>query len=389
MISTEKLITAIRQEHLGGWLFYNLNHHDPLADKILGIPFHASNTRPWIYILRADSTAVKIVHQIEPEILAHLAGETVLYSGRQAMEKILAPLSGHKKPFALNFSVEFPKLSFIDHGTFLWLASLGWNLVSSQQLILLSMSTLSADEIASHEAAGMSLYAIVHNVWKRIADAFTSGDSGLYEGTVLGWVMEEFSRHNLETELPLIIGTGKNTTKPHYSPDGKGDRLKPGQVLQIDIWGKKKEAGAIYADISWVGFLGRDIPAKEQEVFRVIRDARDAVIRLAADRFAAGLPVSGAELDAKADEFIRIAGFGEYIKHRTGHSIDTDVHGTGINIDSREFPDTRQLAEGCCFSVEPGLYLEEFGMRTEIDVYIKNSVPVISGAKPQQTLLCF
>jgi Xaa-Pro aminopeptidase len=159
--------------------------------------------------------------------------------------------------------------------------------------------------------------------------------------------------------------------------------------VQLDIWGKKRQENAIYADISWVGFLGAQPPRDVERVWEAVRDARDLAVVFVGQCLSRGEPVTGAQVDRQVEAKLAAAGFGEYIRHRTGHAIDTAVHGFGINLDSKEFPDERPLLEGACFSVEPGLYLSEFGVRSEIDVYIQNNIPVISGGMPQDKILCF
>ncbi|RPJ07618.1 MAG: aminopeptidase P family protein [Spirochaetaceae bacterium] len=389
MKEQEKIIQAIQAESFAGWLFYNLHHRDPVADRVCGISSEIPNTRPWVYLLRSSQDPVKIVHTIEAEILDHLPGRKVIYSGRESLAACLKEFAPGSGPWAADFSLSFPGISFIDHGTVLWLSDLGYKIVSSEKLIQQGLSTLTDEEIESHEEAGRILYQTVHTVWKRICSCFSGKKTPVYEGEVLGWILEHFEKNDMHTHPPLIVGAGIHSTMPHYYPEGKGSRLAANDVLQIDIWGKKKAEGAIYADISWVCFLGKKVPGEVAAAFAVIRDARDIAVDFIGSRFSAGESVTGADVDQRVEEFIRGAGYAQYLRHRTGHSIDTECHGYGVNIDSREYPDLRQLGPGACFSIEPGLYLSDFGVRTEIDVYIRGNKPVISGGKPQNEVLCF
>jgi Xaa-Pro dipeptidase len=391
MFQLERLTEAIRRESFAGWLFYNQHHHDEIADRILEVPRAATNTRPWVYLCFARDEPVKLVHVIEESILSHLPGRTVVYRGREEFTARLAELGGaaaaSRGRWGADFSSRFPRLSFLDHGFALLLENLGFVLESADGLIPAALSILTDEALASHEEAARALREIVRRVWERIVSSFLGGKKKIYEGDVHGWIMELFERFDLETDGPLIVGAGRNTTLPHYTPQGRGDELKHGQVVQLDIWGKLKRPGSVYADISWPGVLEAAAAPEVERVFRAVIEARDRTVALVAERFTRRQPVSGAEADDCAEAVLTAAGYGDRIRHRTGHSIDAEVHGFGVNLDSREFPDSRPLAEGTCFSVEPGIYLDDFGIRSEIDVYIKNERPVISGGPPQSGLL--
>jgi Xaa-Pro dipeptidase len=378
---------AIRDEHLSGWLFYNYAHRDLLADRCLSVSPLASNTRPWIYLLYAAGPAVKIVHCIESSILDHLPGRREIYGDRTSFKDLLKKYAQKGPEVALNYSPSFPQASFIDHGTVLLLTAMGFKAHPSHNLIPKVLSSLSQAQLRLHERAAGALYRIVAEIWRRVREGFSSKSVLLYEGDVHAWVVELFKAHGLTTDSALIIGTGRHTALPHYMPSGKGARLTAGDLLQIDIWGKLDSEGGIYADISWVGVLSRTVPPAFGRVFDTLVRARDAAVDHIRQCLKNNARVSGAAVDGVADGILRQAGFGGNIKHRTGHSIDTEVHGAGVNIDAGEFPDTRLLCEGSCFSIEPGLYFRDFGMRTEIDVYIHNNNAVISGGTPQTAIL--
>ncbi len=384
------LLQAIRRESLAGWLFYNQHHHDEIADRILGVPERDANTRPWPYLCPAQGEAVKLVAAVEPDILRRLPGRTIVYRGLEELAARLTEIgrtAGSAGPWAAHWSERFPRLSFLDHGMARRLEAAGFRLASADGLIPEVLSVLSDGEIASHEEAGRALREIIGAAWERIASSLTEKKKTIREGDVHGWIMELFARYGLETDGPLIVGAGRNTSLPHYFPGDAGDPLKPGQVVQLDIWGKLKRPDSVYADISWVGFLGAKPPAEVERAFEAVREARDKTVALIAGKLGRGETVTGAEADACAEASLAAAGYAEAIRHRTGHSIDSEVHGFGVNLDSREFPDDRPLAEGTCFSVEPGVYLGEFGIRSEIDVYIKKGRPVISGGTPQREFL--
>jgi Xaa-Pro dipeptidase len=387
MILYEKAQKAILDEKLSGWLFYNFVHRDPLADKILSVSPLSTNSRPWVYLLYAEQEAIKVVHRIEESILDHLPGKKYVYSNRESFISIIKECAQNAPKVALHYSKDYPQLSFIDHGTVSLLASFGFKIYPAHNLIQRVLSTLSEAEIKLHEQAADALYNIIHSVWERIKGSFLDDKLPLYEGDIQQWIRGLFKNKKLVTDSPLIVGTGKNTALPHYLPHGKGAQFKTSQLVQLDIWGKIDTADGIYADISWVGIGAPSVPKEFKKIFNTIVEARDSAVEYIAQNLNAGRPVSGASVDMHAESILVKAGFGDYIKHRTGHAIDSHVHGWGVNIDAKEFPDARFLREGSCFSIEPGLYFPYFGMRTEIDVYIKGNKPIVSGKTPQTAIL--
>jgi Xaa-Pro dipeptidase len=387
MFNLERIRRAIRGEHLNGWLFYNRLHNDRIADRILDIPADAVNTRPWLYLVPAEGEPVRLVHAVEDDILDRLPGGKIVYRGREEWRARVKEAASGGGRWGAGFSLDFPRYSTLDHGTALELSALGLRLASADNLILNTLSVLNDEELHSHEQACRDLHLTVERVWERIVSAVMGRGQPLYEGDVLAWIMELFDEYGLETDGPLIVGAGRHTRLPHYFPEGRGDPLLPGQVIQLDIWGRKRIPGSIFADISWSGVLAPTAPEAAVRAFQAVCRARDAAVSFLKERLAAGGQASGAEVDRTAVASLVASGFGQFIRHRTGHSIDTEVHGSGVNIDAVEQPDHRPLREGSCFSVEPGVYLDDFGVRTEIDVYIKSGRPVISGGVPQRELL--
>lgn len=259
----------------------------------------------------------------------------------------------------------------------------GINLVSSARLIQRLMSLLDGPGIRSHKEAADHLYSIVETVWRRIGDSFAT--AALREGDVQQWILDEFKRRGLITDHPPIVAAGLHSADPHYATVEGGKYLEKGEVLQLDMWAKLPEG--IFADISWVGVLAAEAPPDVEKAFRTLVCARDGCVDFINSRLSAGIPTEGREVDAWARDIIGKQGYARFVKHRTGHSIDTQCHGSGVNLDSIEFPDSRALLEGSCFSVEPGIYTDTFGLRTEINVYIKDGRAVISGGEPQNRIL--
>ena len=374
-----RIVEAIRQNDIDGWLFFNFQHKDPIADKLLDIPINAVNTRYWFYIINKSGDAFKLVHSIESSILKHLPGKTYTYNSLESLKTNLKLFSGNR--LAGQYSKNLPQISFLDYGTLLLLNNLNINIVSSEELVQ-SINLLDNTNIESHLVTSKILYSIVESTWD-----FIRHNKNIYEKEIENQIMENFSINNLTTNHPPIVAFGKNTGDPHYTPKGNGAKLKDNDVVQLDLWAKKIGKKEIYADISWIGIYSNSIKKKHKEVFSALIKARDTASNYIIKQINDNKPITGIEIDSIVRESIIKSGYEKGLMHRTGHSIDTNSHGWGVNLDSIEFPDTRKLCSGSCFSIEPGIYLSDFGMRTEINMYIFNNKAFISGPGPQKKLL--
>jgi Xaa-Pro dipeptidase len=392
MLNIEQASRAMLEENLSAWLFSNFQHKDPISDRILEVPPGATNSRPWIYLLRRDESAEKLVHAIENKILDHLPGRKRVYVSRQQFLSHLRELAAGLDKVACHFSPELPAISHLDHGTARVLEDCGFTLSSASTLIQRALGGLVPAAIDSHRRAADHLYDIVAEVWRRLRKEMRS-DFPVWETTVQGWILGMFEELGLTSHSPPIVAAGENSADPHYSPeasaDGRGAVLTAGSVLQIDLWAKEKVPGSVYADIAWVGVLDTRVRRTAETVFGTVVEARELALSFIRQSLAAGGSVSGERVDREVRSFLERSGYGANLRHRTGHGIDQEVHGFGVNLDSVEFPDSRLLLEGSCFSVEPGVYLDDFGMRTEINAYISGGKPVVSGKKPQFELLHF
>jgi Xaa-Pro aminopeptidase len=384
--------TAMHEENLSAWLFSNFHHKDPISDRILSVPAGATNSRPWIYLLRRDESAEKLVHTIENRILDHLPGRKRVYASRRQFLSHLREMAAGLSRVACHFSREIPVLSHLDHGTAQLLTDCGFSLDSAATLIQRVLGGLDTAGIDSHRRAADRLYDIVAEVWRRLRKELRSGVP-VWETTVQGWILGMFEDLDLTSDSPPIVAAGANSADPHYSPgadgSGRGAVMSFGAVLQLDLWAKEQTPDSVYADISWVGILDTTVPGTAESAFRTVVQARELAVSFIDSSLAAGQSVTGERVDREVRAFLERAGYGENLRHRTGHGIDQEVHGFGVNLDSVEFPDSRLLLEGSCFSVEPGVYLEDFGMRSEINVYIAGGRPVVSGKQPQSELLHF
>jgi len=387
------LTEAIRQESLDGWLFCNFAHRDRLTDQTLGLDPDAVSTRSWFYLLFANGDAVKVMHAMETGVLSSLPGTVRTYTGREELIDTLSGFSGQK--FAVLHDPVLTVLSTMSGGHLSTIESCGIHTVSAAG-VLQRVNLFKTDtDYDSHEKAAVILYRAVSGAWKHISDALHAG-TRITEGTIRDYLLEFMAAEGLVTDHPPIVAAGANTANPHYSvpeepPRTGGAIIGQDTLVQFDLWGKLP--GGMYADISWVGYTGPRCPKEYQERFALVRDARDLVVSAVDDAFRTGTVITGAALDERVRAFL-LSGTSRnriidpaWIRHRTGHAIDRECHGSGANLDSVEFPDSRPILEGSCFSVEPGIYCNDYGMRTEINVYIRHGIPVVSGLPIQHTIL--
>jgi Xaa-Pro dipeptidase len=377
---------AIREENLSGWLFYNVFHRDEISDLALSVPAESMNTRPWACAVYPDRPPRKLVHAIEAGILDHVPGAVEVYSSRQEFTDALSRLFPRGSRVGAQFSTRLPVGSFLDHGTALLFQRGGAELVPSENLVARLLGTLDEAGIRSHERAACALHEIVCSTWEGVSEAIRFGKN-VHEGDVLERMVCFISECGMQTDSAPLVASRRGSGNPHYTPVEGGELLRPGDVVQLDIWAKDKAPGSIYADISWVGVLAEEPAPRYTRVFDAVSGAREAALALISEGLERGKAPSGAEVDRAARAFITKAGFGDALRHRTGHSIGERAHGFGVNLDSVEFPDDRLLSEGSCFSVEPGVYLSDFGMRTEINAYIHGGRLVVSGGERQARLL--
>jgi Xaa-Pro aminopeptidase len=361
---------------------------NPIAARVLDV--HGMATRRFFVFLPRSGPPIAVAHRIELAPFEGFPGEVRPYAAWRELHGQLEPLV-RGKTLALETSPldEVPYLDRVPHGVVQLIESLGGRVVSSAPLVTRFAARWSAAELAGHRRAAEAIAAIAREAlaW---AGAELSRGTEVRETGLQRRVVEMFDRAGLVTDHPPIAAFGPNAANPHYEPrEGADRRLAAGEVLLLDLWaGESRQT--VFADQTWMGFAGRTPPAEVARVWEVVRDARDAAVaRLAARwRGAAGPTVTGAELDDAARGVIGSAGYGEWFVHRTGHSIDRDLHGSGPHLDNFETADTRALQPGIGFSVEPGVYLPgRFGVRSEINVHLGDAQAEVTPAVPQRDLL--
>ena len=385
----EDIQSALRKAELDGWLFYDHHHRDPLAYRILGLPANAHVTRRWYYFIPAEGDPKKLVHRIESGRLDMLPGAQTAYSSWQELERELAAMLTGATRIAMQYSPRnaIMYVSLVDAGTIEVLRELGKEIVSSANLVSQFEAVLSEAQIATHFAAQQKLDPILTAGWKRIGEAVRS-HSNTDEFATVTYLQELIEREGLVTEHGPNVSCGPNSADSHYEAAvGRSRLIKRGDFILIDIWAKlANQPGAVWYDITWTGVVDREPTDREQHVFNVVRDARDAAIANIQLAFAANRPIAGWQADEAARNVIVQADFGESFTHRTGHNIASELHGNGAHLDNLETHDERLILPHTCFSVEPGLYFPgEFGVRNEINMVTYADKAVVTG--PAQTEL--
>jgi Xaa-Pro dipeptidase len=371
---------ALREMHLDGWLFYDHHHRDPIAYRVLGIN-PPMCTRRWYYLVPATGEPAKLVHRIESGKLDGLPGARQEYSSwREQREKLREILRGSKN-LAMQYSAlnDIPYVGLVDAGTVELVESFGIEVVSSADLVQLFEARWPAEALALHLDAGRVVHAAIRRGFEAIGDAVRGGKP-IGEYDVQRVVMEALEAGDVEADESAIVAVNANCSNPHYSPTAETSQLiKPGDFVLLDVFGKKRAPGAVYFDITWTGFVGEDVPKRHVAVFAVVKEARDTAVDLVRTAMRQGRPLAGWEVDDVARGVINRHGYGVYFIHRTGHSIGEDVHGNGANMDNFETRDTRRIIPQTCFSIEPGIYLPEFGVRSEVNVYVEDHDARVTG----------
>jgi Xaa-Pro dipeptidase len=385
-MNLEAIQSALRDENLDGWLFYDHHHRDPIGESILGLDPKAHITRRWYYFIPATGDPRKLMHRIEQGRLDSLPGSKGLYSSWQELRTGLKAMLAGFRRIAMQYSPnnDIMYVSMVDAGTIEFLRVLGKQIVSSADLVSQFEAVLTDRQIASHSVAQRVIDAILEEGWKEIGRRLRPGTAGspgrVTEFDIVQWLSEAMKRGGLVWENGPNVSVNANCSDSHYEPtaDRTAD-IKQGDFLLIDIWGRTNESNSIFYDITWTGVVGREPSEREQFVFETVRNARDAAISLIETAFAENRPICGFEADDAARSVILAAGFADYFTHRTGHNIAHEIHGPGAHLDNLETHDERRILSNTCFSVEPGIYLPEFGIRSEIDMLTSPNKAWVTG----------
>jgi Xaa-Pro dipeptidase len=387
MIDIPAIQAELRASKIDGWLFYDHHRRDPIAAHVLGLNGHALATRRWYYFVPARGEPRKLVHRIEQGTLDALPGEKFVYSGWEELYKLLPKvLRGHKK-IAMQYSPEnnIPYIGLVDAGTVELVRKLKKKVVSSADLVQIFEARWSPEQLESHQSAGKIIDRVTSEAFSRAA-SFVRDRNALSEYDLQQWIFEQFRASGLYAE-PTIVAVQPNNGNPHYEPGARDSRpIRAGDLLLLDVFAKLDRPDSVYYDITWMGYLGDRVPKKYEKIFRIVRQARDNAVGFVQESVSKGREIRGWQVDRVARETIRKAGYGEYFVHRTGHSIGQAVHGNGANMDGFETRDDRKIVPRTCFSIEPGIYLPDFGVRSEVNVYVGEKEARVTGAIQEEIL---
>jgi Xaa-Pro aminopeptidase len=371
----------LRAAKLDGWLFYDFRGRDPIAHRILDLP-PGMRTRRWFYFVPAKGTPKKLVHKIETQSLAAVPGDTLYYAGQDELRGNLKKALSKSKKIAMQYSPKnaIPYIAMVDAGTVELVRSLGPKVFTSADLVQKYEACWTTAQLESHMAAAREIDRIVREAFAHVAKCVTD-KKPLTEYDLQQFILKKYDEAGIFTEQGPDVAVNANASDPHYVPTReKSSPIREGDLLLLDIWGKQKFPDSVYYDVTWMAYVGATVPEKYTKVFRVLRGARDRAVELIRSHVKAGKPLQGWQVDKAARAVIEKAGYGKYFFHRTGHNIGTSVHGNGVNMDGLETQDVRHLIPHTCNSVEPGIYLPEFGLRTEVDVYVDSKDARVTGA---------
>lgn len=372
---------------LDGWLFYDFRGSDPLAYRVLLLDPERHVTRRWYYWIPARGEPVKLLHRIEPHVLDELPGHDQQYVSWEQQRALLSSLLKGRHRIAMQYSPlnAIPYVSRVDAGTIDLIRSFGIDVVTSADLVQRFEAVWTDEQLESHQYATTTLRRIVDDTFTHVRSSIVK-ERELTEYDLQQFILSRIHDAGMTTSSAPIAAVDAHSADPHYEPAELGSSpISRGNLLLIDLWAKRTEPGSVYGDITWTAYTENQVPAKQRLIFDLVRRGRDAALSFVRERVTLGRFPFGWEVDEVCRNVIREAGYGDFFVHRTGHSIGEEVHGNGANIDNLETQDSRRLMPRTCFSIEPGIYLPgEFGIRSELDVYVSDQEALVYG-EPLQT----
>ncbi len=382
--------SALRQFGFDGWLLYDFRGLNVLARRVIGLSEEGMLSRRWFYFVPATGEPRKLVHRIEQHALVGLPGSQQVYLKWQELEAGVQGLVRGARKVAMEYVPRNanPYVSRVDAGTVELVRSFGVEILPSGDLVQLFEACWDDEQWAMHLEAAKHTRSAYDVAFGFIRDRVRSAGS-VRETEVQQCIMDHFAAHHLLTDHPPICAVGPHSGDPHYAPaPGSDAPIREGDFVLIDLWAKLDRPQAVYSDLTWTGFVGKEIPAKYDKIFQIVARSRDAAIDTVREAFRKDAPLQGWQVDNAARKVIDDAGYGQYFIHRTGHSIGQETHGNGANMDNLETHDERRVLPRSCFSVEPGIYLPEFGVRSEVNVYVDKEKKVhVTGGEPQRQIV--
>lgn len=364
-----------------GWLFFDHHHRDPIAYRVLKLDPKLHATRRWYYWIPSTGEPVKLVHRIESFNLDLLPGPKQIYSSWNEQHKKLATILETASRIAMQYSPKcmIPYVSLVDAGTIELVRSLGKDIVSSASLVQYFEARLSAEQLETHLRAGQLVDVIRREAFEEIGRR-VQVDGTVQEISIVEFIRSQFRRQGLITDEGPSVAVNANSGNPHYVPSPElSSAIGKDDIVLIDLWAKLNQPGAVYYDITWVGFVGNQPTTEIQNIFEIVRDTRDEALKFVKEAVTTKRNIAGCDVDDVARRYIADKGFVEFFLHRTGHSIGENIHGNGANIDNLETRDERLIIPQTCFSIEPGIYLPQFGIRSEINCNVSTTEAKATG----------
>lgn len=383
----QRIQNELVADSLDGWLFFDFRNTNILMRRILKLPESQVLTRRYLYYVPSIGEPVKIVHQIEAGNLDTLPGDKRTYSSWQDYEMAIHHTLPRGSRIAMEFSPRnaIPYISRVDAGTIDLIREFGVEVVSSADLVQLFEAVWDDYKWETHKRASKLVIEVKDEAFSFIKKKI-SAKAKITECDVQQFILKKFDEKGLFTGHSPIVAVNENSGNPHYEPKiDKHSEIKENDFVLIDLWAKTKEKGSVFADYTWSGFVGKEVPEEYSKIFEIVAGARDTAVEFLKSQFDKGQFIAGWEVDRITRKYIIEHGYGNFFIHRTGHSIGEEEHGNGANIDDLENHDTRQILPQTCFSIEPGIYLDKFGIRTEINIFITKDREVIETGLPKQT----
>jgi Xaa-Pro aminopeptidase len=383
-----RIQARLSAERFSGWLLYDFDHSNPLALRVLQIPDTRRLKRRWFYFIPATGTPTGVVHRIESHGLDGLPGERIHYDAREALVAALGRLLSGQRRIAMEYSpgAANPYVSKVDAGTVELVRSFDVEVDSSANLVQYFEARWPPEAYPLYREAARRLIEIKDAAFDRVRAALRSG-APMSEQDLMRWVLERMETVGLRPEEP-IVAVGPHSGDPHYqTSEGPATSIVPDSVLLLDLWARLHgDPDAVVADFTYMAYTGREIPARLAEIWDITARARDAAVGLIRHRVGCGERIRGWEVDDAAREVVTAAGHAKAFMHRTGHSLGREVHGAGVHADNLEMRDERELIPGIALTVEPGLYLPEFGVRTEVNVLVHEGRIEVHEDPPQSEI---
>jgi Xaa-Pro dipeptidase len=380
---------ALEEEKLDGWLFFDHHRRDPLAYRVLQFTPGSMVSRRWYYFVPAKGEPKGLVHKIESYTLQELPGDMSTYADWGSMVQGIGKIMGSAKKIAMQYSANcaIPYVANVDAGTVELVRGLGVEIATSANMVQQFEAKWSSEQLESHLEAGRKIDLLRRQAFELVGAKLRAGDR-ITEWDVKTFIGDRYKEEGIFLDHGPDVAVNANASNPHYDPQQDScSEIKKGDLLLIDMWGKLTKPGSVYYDITWVAYCGQKPPEKIQHVFAVVRDARDKGIECVMAAVSAGRTLHGFEVDDATRGVIRDAGFGEYFFHRTGHSLGQEVHGTGANMDNLETHDERRVIPWTGFTIEPGIYLPEFGIRSEINMFVDEKSARVTGEIQRELVL--